>query len=209
MPPWLVPFASLIGVVVGFVLGTGRDVVKDHKDKRKRTARVRRLLAHHATTLAEDARVFLTTARRCFGLPEPEIAARFADVMTSDHVYREQIADRLDDLSDELITLFRDLDIAASGAANAVTTLQRWASTFFRVREITLTQSVSGIHRTMPMTLAEELERATLRHRELLDAALATLRRLAKERTALPAQSQSLLEAGTSAPALPPGENTK
>lgn len=209
MPQWIV---SLISVVTTFLLTKGWDVVKDHQQAKKRRSDVRRLLAHHATTLAEDASSFLAIAQRCFGLPEPEIASRFADVTSSEHVYRDQIAARLNDMSDELITLFKDLDLASNSAAHSIEILQRWSSTFFGSGHdgSRSTSRSASSPRERPTTLTEELESASKSHRTLLDLARAMLKRLDEERTVLPTRSTKLLEApnrtleGQKAPELPP-----
>jgi hypothetical protein len=197
---WIV---ALIGAGSGLVLTQGREAYRDWTQSRKKKRVARRLLSHHAATLADDAEEFLATAQTMTGAGEAEIARCFADASTSEHVYREQIANRLDDLSDELMILFRDLDQASAAAAQSVSTIKRWSSTFFGARE--LSQSISGTARTLPDTLANELRRATMAHTLLLNFARDTLRRLRDERTKLP--HRAIEQLTTPNLPLPPGAN--
>lgn len=174
----------MIGVVVGFVLSQGRDFIKEARASSKKKRGARRLLAHHAMTLADDSLDFLAKRINEVGAPEERIAAAFADVTSSEHVYRDQIASRLDDLSDELIVLFRDLDLASSGAAHSVSVLQRWSSTFFGARDVARSK--------IPTTLGEALRQAGAEHLALFEVARLTLCRLRDEATPLSARAAEL-----------------
>jgi hypothetical protein len=195
---WIV---ALIGAGSGIVLTQAREAYRDWTQSRKRKRVVRRLLAHHAATLADDAAEFVAITQKMSGADDAEIARGFADASSFEHVYRDQIANRLDDLSDELITLFKDLDLASAASAQSVSRLQRWSSAFFDAREVS--RSDSGTARTLPDTLANELRRATVAHALLLNFARDALRWLRHENTELPDHAVEQLEAPNLP--LPPG----
>ena len=183
MPTWVV---ALISVGAGFFLGTFREIVKERKARRKRWAFARRIRAHHATTLIEDADEFLRLAEENRGASDTDLAARFCDAKTHERGYIDQVKSHLEDLSDELIDLLRDLDSASAEAATWVAIVQRASAQLFEKMSAMQSYAVG-------MSLREQFDHAEKTHREMRAIALRVLEQLSDEHAALPQRSRDAL----------------
>jgi hypothetical protein len=190
--------ALLSGGFGGFLLATGRDILKDKRARRKRWAFSRRLLAHHATTLIEDADEFLRLADECRAAQDGELAARFRDVNTHERGYIDQVKSHLDDLSDELIDLIRDLESASAEAATWVAIVQRASAEMFE--KMSAMQSYA-----IGMSLREQFDHAEKTHREMRKIALGVLQQLDDEDAVLPVRSRDALASARNAKQLASG----
>lgn len=171
-------------LLLGWVLGFASEIYKGIRDGTGRHDEARRLLAHHAATLIEDADIFLSTASRYADASAADVAKAFADAGTSSRVFRDQIADRVSALSDRLVDLFTELDVADSAATHATHTLQQRSARYF-TPIIPVSGGPAGMGQAHPANLPRDLRDDLLAtidaFRSVSRAAFATLSQLATD----------------------------